>query len=145
MLDMVASECGRIESRFLEPACGDGNFLAEVLRRKPISSDRIAVCFDNMFRQRQKEKRSRIHVPVDLLPGDVAAMRSADAIKSILEEQGRSQRSLALDLGLTPQALDQRLKSKTMKVETLCQIAERLGYTVNLVPKQDGISIKIEG
>lgn len=34
MLDMVASECERIESRFLEPACGDGNFLAEVLRRK---------------------------------------------------------------------------------------------------------------
>lgn len=72
-------------------------------------------------------------------------MRSADAIKSILEEQGRSQRFLALDLGLTPQALDQRLKSKTMKVETLCQTAERLGYTVNLVPKQDGNSIKIEG
>lgn len=34
MLDMVASECERIESRFLEPACGDGNFLAEVLSRK---------------------------------------------------------------------------------------------------------------
>ena len=34
MLDMVKSECERIESRFLEPACGDGNFLAEVLRRK---------------------------------------------------------------------------------------------------------------
>ncbi len=38
-------------------------------------------------------------------------MRSADAIKSILEGQGRPQRSLAIDLGLTPQALDQRLKS----------------------------------
>lgn len=34
MLDMVKQETGRIESRFLEPACGDGNFLAEVLRRK---------------------------------------------------------------------------------------------------------------
>ena len=34
MLDMVDDECSRIESRFLEPACGDGNFLAEVLRRK---------------------------------------------------------------------------------------------------------------
>ena len=45
----------------------------------------------------------------------------------------------------SPQALDQRLKSKTMKVETLCQTAERLGYTVNLVPKKDGNSIKIEG
>lgn len=34
MLDMVKAEAERIESRFLEPACGDGNFLAEILRRK---------------------------------------------------------------------------------------------------------------
>lgn len=34
MLDMVRQETERIESRFLEPACGDGNFLSEVLRRK---------------------------------------------------------------------------------------------------------------
>ncbi len=34
MLDLVANECERIDARFLEPACGDGNFLAEVLRRK---------------------------------------------------------------------------------------------------------------
>lgn len=34
MLDMVANEAERIESRFLEPACGDGNFLVEILRRK---------------------------------------------------------------------------------------------------------------
>jgi len=34
MLDLVKHETERIESRFLEPACGDGNFLAEVLRRK---------------------------------------------------------------------------------------------------------------
>lgn len=33
MLDMVKQETERIESRFLEPACGDGNFPAEVLRR----------------------------------------------------------------------------------------------------------------
>lgn len=72
-------------------------------------------------------------------------MRSADAIKLILEEQGRSQRSPALDLGLTPQALDQRLKSKTMKVETLCQTAGRLGYVVQLIPTGDGRSLKIDG
>ena len=34
MLDLVKSETERIESRFLEPACGDGNFLSEILRRK---------------------------------------------------------------------------------------------------------------
>lgn len=34
MLDLVKQETERIESRFLEPACGTGNFLVEVLRRK---------------------------------------------------------------------------------------------------------------
>lgn len=34
MLDLVKSETQRIDSRFLEPACGSGNFLIEVLRRK---------------------------------------------------------------------------------------------------------------
>jgi len=34
MLDLVRQETERIESRFLEPACGNGNFLIEILRRK---------------------------------------------------------------------------------------------------------------
>lgn len=34
MCDLVKQETERIESRFLEPACGNGNFLAEVLTRK---------------------------------------------------------------------------------------------------------------
>jgi len=34
MLDLVKHETERLDSRFLEPACGDGNFLAEILRRK---------------------------------------------------------------------------------------------------------------
>jgi len=34
MLDLVKQETNRIESRFLEPACGTGNFLAEILTRK---------------------------------------------------------------------------------------------------------------
>lgn len=34
MCDLVADECLRIDSRFLEPACGEGNFLAEILARK---------------------------------------------------------------------------------------------------------------
>lgn len=34
MCDLVADECLRIDSRFLEPACGDGNFLSEILTRK---------------------------------------------------------------------------------------------------------------
>lgn len=34
MLDLVKPETERIDSRFLEPACGTGNFLAEILERK---------------------------------------------------------------------------------------------------------------
>lgn len=34
MLDLVKSETERIDSRFLEPACGTGNFLAAILERK---------------------------------------------------------------------------------------------------------------
>lgn len=34
MLDLVKQETERIDSRFLEPACGTGNFLAEVMNRK---------------------------------------------------------------------------------------------------------------
>ena len=34
MLDMVKQETERIDSRFLEPACGTGNFLVEILKRK---------------------------------------------------------------------------------------------------------------
>lgn len=34
MLDLVKDEAERIDSRLLEPACGSGNFLVQVLRRK---------------------------------------------------------------------------------------------------------------
>lgn len=34
MLDLVKQETERIDSTFLEPACGNGNFLAEILKRK---------------------------------------------------------------------------------------------------------------
>lgn len=34
MLDLVKHETERIDSRFLEPACGSGNFLVQIVRRK---------------------------------------------------------------------------------------------------------------
>jgi len=37
MLDLVDEETARIDSRFLEPACGSGNFLVQVLRRKLVA------------------------------------------------------------------------------------------------------------
>lgn len=40
MLDLVRGETERIDSRFLEPACGSGNFLVPVLRRKLAAVER---------------------------------------------------------------------------------------------------------
>lgn len=37
MLDLVKDESERIDSRFLEPACGSGNFLVPVLHRKLVT------------------------------------------------------------------------------------------------------------
>lgn len=75
MLDLVAHECERVESRFLEPACGDGNFLAEVLRRNFRTVDK------RHSRDRQKWERDAILAVsslygIDLLADNVAACRN---------------------------------------------------------------------
>ena len=41
MLDLVKEEVEKITSTFLEPACGNGNFLVEILRRKLLTVARI--------------------------------------------------------------------------------------------------------
>jgi len=75
MLDLVAHECERIDSRFLEPACGDGNFLAEVLRRKLLTVDK------KNARNRDKWERDAILAAcslygIDLLADNIAACRA---------------------------------------------------------------------
>ena len=77
MLDLVKQETERIESRFLEPACGDGNFLIEILRRK------LAVCEERVkkkqFTQLQYEKHAVWAVSsiygIELLADNAAACR----------------------------------------------------------------------
>lgn len=75
MLDLVAHECERIDSRFLEPACGDGNFLAEVLRRKLLTVDKR-----NARNQSKWERDAILAVcslyGIDLLPDNIAACRA---------------------------------------------------------------------
>ena len=39
MLELVREEAERIDSRFLEPACGGGNFLKQILQRKLLAVD----------------------------------------------------------------------------------------------------------
>ena len=45
MLDLVKQETERVDSRFLEPACGDGNFVVEILRRKLAAAKKRAFPF----------------------------------------------------------------------------------------------------
>lgn len=75
MLDLVEQETARIESRFLEPACGTGNFLIEILRRK------LAVV-DARYRSSQLEWERNAVVAVsslygiDILEDNVEACRA---------------------------------------------------------------------
>ncbi len=41
MCNLVSQECDRADSRFLEPACGNGNFLAEIIKRKLATVKRL--------------------------------------------------------------------------------------------------------
>lgn len=74
MLNLVRPECLRPDSRFLEPACGDGNFLAAILHRK----------LDELRRKYKKsprdyEKQSVVAVSslygVDIMQDNVEACR----------------------------------------------------------------------
>ena len=76
MLDLVKNETERLDSRFLEPACGDGNFLVEILRRK------LAVANSNYQKhqsQLQYEKDAILAISsiygIDILPDNAQECR----------------------------------------------------------------------
>lgn len=52
MLDLVKQETERIDSRFLEPACGTGNFLIAILERK------LAVIEQKLFNLEKRLKKA---------------------------------------------------------------------------------------
>ena len=75
MLDLVKNETERIESRFLEPACGTGNFLIKILERK-------LNVVDAVYRKVQYEWEARAFLAVssiygvELLPDNVVECRN---------------------------------------------------------------------
>ena len=85
MLDLVRDESFRLDSRFLEPACGDGNFLIEILRRKlsllqSVKSSVKGVRSTSVaFSQTEWEFKSLIAVGscygIDILPDNAEACR----------------------------------------------------------------------
>lgn len=74
MLDLVKKETERIESTFLEPACGDGNFLAEIIVRK---LNAIAKCKKPNYKKDQPAYEKALLVAVgsiygiDIMPDNV--------------------------------------------------------------------------
>lgn len=75
MLDLVKGETERIDSRFLEPACGSGNFLVQILRRK-------LAAVEIKFGKSDFEKRHYALLAlmciygIELLPDNIAECRS---------------------------------------------------------------------
>lgn len=75
MLDLVKQETQRIDSRFLEPACGKGAFLTEILRRK------LAIVTERYHRSSAEYERYAVLAVasiygIDLLPDNVADCRA---------------------------------------------------------------------
>ncbi len=80
MLDLVKQETERVDSRFLEPACGNGNFLVEILRRKLEAAKRRATPPKKKYPlPLEYEKQSVIAITslygVDLLADNALACR----------------------------------------------------------------------
>lgn len=75
MLDLVKGETERIDSRFLEPACGSGNFLVQILRRK-------LAAVELKFGQSDFERRHYALLAlmcvygIELLPDNIAECRA---------------------------------------------------------------------
>ncbi len=75
MLDLVKDETERIDSRFLEPACGSGNFLVKILRRKLAAVERDYGKSD--FERRQYALLGLMCIyGIELLPDNIAECRA---------------------------------------------------------------------
>src|ERR1051326_2280040 len=75
MLDLVKEETERIDSRFLEPACGSGTFLVRILRRKLAAGELKYARSD--FEKRHFALFSLMCVyGIELLPDNIAECRA---------------------------------------------------------------------
>jgi len=75
MLDLVKGETERIDARFLEPACGSGNFLVKVLQRK-------LAAVESKFGKSEFERKQYALLAlmcaygIELLPDNIAECRA---------------------------------------------------------------------
>jgi hypothetical protein len=75
MLDQVKDETERIDSRFLEPACGSGNFLVQVLRRK-LAAVQLKYGKSDFERRHYALLALMCIYGVELLPDNIAECRA---------------------------------------------------------------------
>jgi len=75
MLDLVKGETERIDSRFLEPACGSGNFLVQILRRK-LAAVEIKYGKSEFEKQQYALLALMCIYGIELLPDNVAECRA---------------------------------------------------------------------
>jgi len=75
MLDLVKDETERIDSRFLEPACGSGNFLVQILRRKLAAVD-VKYSKSSFERQHYALLALMCIYGIELLPDNIAECRA---------------------------------------------------------------------
>lgn len=75
MLDLVKGETERIDSRFLEPACGSGNFLVQILRRK-LAAVELRYGRSDFERQYYALLALMCIYGIELLPDNIAECRA---------------------------------------------------------------------
>lgn len=75
MLDLVKDETERIDSRFLEPACGSGNFLVRILRRK-LAAVELKFGKSHFEKQRYALLALMCTYGIELLPDNIAECRA---------------------------------------------------------------------
>lgn len=74
MLDLVPGESARIDSRVLEPACGSGNFLVQILQRK-LATVEIKYGSSDFERQQYALLGLMCLYGIELLPDNIAECR----------------------------------------------------------------------
>lgn len=75
MLDLVKEETERIDSRFLEPACGSGNFVVQILRRK-LTAVELRYGKSDFERQHYALLALMCIYGIELLPDNIAECRA---------------------------------------------------------------------
>ena len=89
MLDLVKGETERIDSRFLEPACGSGNILVKILQRK-LAAVELKIGKSDFEKQQYALFALMCAYGIELLPdnGDALTMRASDGQPITFAEWG---------------------------------------------------------